>query len=243
MFLSLFLAVSFAAPARANLWPDADHDGVPDKDEIGLYHTDPHNPDTDGDGYSDFIELNSGYSPLNPAPVKLADNDYDHDGLSDKLELAFGSNLAVSDTDGDGYTDGAEIAAGYNPLDPQPSKLPKRIEVNTAAQELSYFLGGVRLGVFPISSGVPAHPTPKGWHIITNKALKAWSPYGLWMPYWLGLDDGRVGIHELPYWPGGQREGEDQLGRPVSHGCIRLGLGAAEKIYNWAEIGTPVFVY
>ena len=51
--------------------------------------------------------------------------------------------------------------------------------------------------------------------------------YGLWMPFWLGLDRGRIGIHELPVWPSGYREGEDHLGKAVSHGCIRLGVGSA----------------
>jgi hypothetical protein len=238
----IFSFFAFSA-ATANLLPDADSDGVPDKDEAMVYKTDPYNQDTDGDGWSDFVELNNSYSPLNPRPVRLEENDYDKDGLNDRLELTFHTDLTNPDTDGDGYQDGEEINAGYDPLNKEPIKLPKRIEVNIGAQQLSYFLGGVRLGTFPISSGVPSHPTPKGHHIITNKSLKAWSPYGLWMPYWLGLDNGRVGIHELPYWPNGYREGENHLGRPASHGCIRLGIGTAKKLYDWAEIGTPVFVY
>jgi lipoprotein-anchoring transpeptidase ErfK/SrfK len=63
------------------------------------------------------------------------------------------------------------------------------------------------------------------------------------MPYWLGLDDGRVGIHELPVWPNGYVEGEDHLGTPVSHGCIRLGHESAEFLYNWVEVEIEVFIY
>jgi lipoprotein-anchoring transpeptidase ErfK/SrfK len=29
----------------------------------------------------------------------------------------------------------------------------------------------------------------------------------------------------------------------VSHGCIRLGIGPAETLYNWTEVGTPVYIY
>jgi len=50
-------------------------------------------------------------------------------------------------------------------------------------------------------------------------------------------------IHELPYWPGGYREGENHLGIPVSHGCVRLGIGAAAKVYQFAAIGTKVVIH
>jgi len=50
-------------------------------------------------------------------------------------------------------------------------------------------------------------------------------------------------IHELPYWPNGYREGENHLGVKVSHGCVRLGIGPAKYVFDWAEIGTPVYVH
>ncbi len=239
IFLFIFL-LPFSL--KANNFLDSDLDGVPDKDEINIYFTDPNLRDTDYDGYSDWLELNSGFSPLDSRPIKLEDSDFDHDGLSDRMELNFKTNLTNKDTDGDGFLDGEEIKNFYNPLSKENKKLEKRIEINTGKQELDYFLGGVKMGTFIISSGVHG-TTPLGQHIIRNKSIKAWSPYGLWMPYWLGLDNGRVGIHELPVWPNGYVEGEDHLGTPVSHGCIRLGHDSAEFLYNWAEVGTGVFVY
>ncbi len=87
--------------------------------------------------------------------------------------------------------------------------------------------------------------TPKGKHQIYNKHPRAWSnKYGLYMPYWMAITtDGRFGIHELPEWPGGYKEGQNHLGIKVSHGCVRLGVGPAKVVYNWADIGTPVIVY
>ncbi len=239
----LMLILFFSFPVFASGLVDTDGDRILDIDEIEVYKTDVNSADTDGDGYNDWVELNNGYSPHNPNPVKLRDNDYDGDGLSDRMELNFHTDLANPDTDGDGYLDGEEIDNAYDPLNPEPKKLTKRIEINTENQELSYFVGGVRMDTFPVSSGKPSMPTPKGHFEIINKNIKAWSSYGLWMPYWMGLDRGQFGIHELPVWPNGYREGEDHLGTPVSHGCVRLGIGSAEFLYNWAEIGTPVFIY
>jgi lipoprotein-anchoring transpeptidase ErfK/SrfK len=51
------------------------------------------------------------------------------------------------------------------------------------------------------------------------------------------------GIHELPEWPDGTKEGESHLGTPVSHGCVRLGRGDAQAVYDWVEVGTPVFIH
>ncbi len=244
---SVLIILSFllVLPVLAQAGLDSDKDGVPDEDEINIYQTDPLKADTDGDGYNDWQELNNGFSPHNPESVKLEDNDTDGDGLSDRMELNFHTDLNNFDTDGDGYKDGEEIADGYNPSDPKPgAKLTKKIEINTGQeQKLYYFLGDVRMGEFKISSGKASMATPKGNFKIDGKALRAWSKYGLWMPYWLSLKHGYFGIHELPEWPNGTKEGANHLGHPVSHGCIRLGVGPAEFLYNWAPIGTPVKIY
>ncbi len=46
---------------------DSDNDGLRDWEEE-LYKTDPNNPDTDGDGYLDGEEVDSGHNPLVKAP-------------------------------------------------------------------------------------------------------------------------------------------------------------------------------
>lgn len=47
---------------NVNLFKDADNDGLTDEEEV-LYGTDATNPDTDGDGYLDGEEVDSGYNP------------------------------------------------------------------------------------------------------------------------------------------------------------------------------------
>jgi len=239
----LFFIFLFTSVAKAEII-DSDNDGLSDYDEINIYHTNPQVADTDGDGYNDGQEIKAGFSPWEKTSEKMDKTDFDRDGLSDKLELAFKTDPTNPDTDGDGYKDGAEVLAGFDPLSSSKIKLPKKIEINLAKQKLAYFLGGVELGEFLVSSGTKAMPTPKGDFTVVNKSIKAWSSYGLWMPYWIGLKGQRFGIHELPYWPNGVREGENHLGHPASHGCVRLGRnGEAKTIYNFAEVGILVHIY
>jgi hypothetical protein len=243
LILSSFLF--FSAPAKAETLADADNDGIPDIWETQVFQTDPNKADTDGDGYSDLTEIKNGFDPLDKKlNAKLKDGDFDKDGLSNQLELLFGTDPTNVDSDGDGYKDGEEVKAGYDPGSSVAVKLKKHIEVSLAKQELSYFLGKVQVGKFITSTGSKAHPTPPGTYIIANKNLNAWSNSAkLWMPFWMGLKGTKYGIHELPYWPNGVREGESDLGKPASGGCIRLGRkGEAKTLYNWAEVGTAVVV-
>ena len=107
------------------------------------------------------------------------------------------------------------------------------------------FENGRAVQSYLISSGKRGMDTPKGEFSIHNKAPRPWSKaYGLYMPNWMAFTaDGKFGIHELPEWPGGYKEGANHLGRPVSHGCIRLGVGAAQEVYDWTETGTTVIIH
>ncbi len=74
IFLSLIiLSFSFYSFAEnnsstdKNIFLDSDQDGLSDAEEKA-YGTDPRAADTDGDSYSDGIEVKSGYDPLKPAP-------------------------------------------------------------------------------------------------------------------------------------------------------------------------------
>jgi len=201
------------------------------------------NIDADSDGYNNEQEISSGYSPYNPEKVKIEKSDVDKDGLSDYYELKFKTDPQNPDSDADGHLDGQEIDWAHDPLSTSTKKIPQRFEINTKTQKLVYYVGGVPWKEFAVSSGKPSMPTPKGKFKIINKSKKAWSKtYQLWMPYWLGLDHGQFGIHELPLWPSGYREGANHLGKPVSHGCIRLGIGPAQYLFDRVETGVEVTI-
>lgn len=121
----------------------------------------------------------------------------------------------------------------------------KYIDINLSAQVMSIFQDGKILDSYMVSSGKRGMDTPKIETKIYNKFPRAFSKaYGLFMPFWMAMvSDGKFGIHELPEWPSGYKEGAAHLGIPVSHGCVRLGVGSAKRVYDFAEVGTPVIIY
>jgi lipoprotein-anchoring transpeptidase ErfK/SrfK len=121
----------------------------------------------------------------------------------------------------------------------------KYIDISLEYQNMIIFENGKALNAYTISSGKRGMETPQGTFAIHNKTPRAWSKkYALFMPYWMAfLPSGQMGIHELPEWPVGYKEGANHLGIPVSHGCVRLGIGPAKRVYDWAEIGTPVIIH
>lgn len=239
IFSLIFFCFSFSVRAEII---DSDSDGLADNEETNIYLTNPNNPDTDGDGFNDKLELINGFSPLYKNK-KLIEVDTDNDGLSDDLELAFGIKINNPDTDGDGFLDGEEIKNGYDPKDPNPKKLEKKIEVDLSDQQLSYFLGKTKLGTFIVSTGAPVSPTPLGEFAIQNKNSEAKSKVGnLLMPYWMAFHKNLYAIHDLPVWGNGIKETTEHLGKPVSHGCIRLDTENAKLLYDWTLIGTKVII-
>ena len=125
-----------------------------------------------------------------------------------------------------------------------PDKYPgKYVDVDLSQQRLCRIENNNVIDCFTVSTGKASTPTPTGTRYIDSKEAKRWSaPYGLWMPWWQSMGGG-YGIHELPEWPSGYKEGESHLGTPVSHGCVRLGVGPAQTVYDWTEIGTPVYIH
>lgn len=99
---------------------DDDDDGLLNYIE-DYYRTDPMNADTDGDGLTDFEEINLfGTDPLiadmDSNGVKDGDEDFDADFSTNLQELINGTDPLNADTDCDELLDGEEESIGTNPL-------------------------------------------------------------------------------------------------------------------------------
>ncbi len=120
----------------------------------------------------------------------------------------------------------------------------KYIEIDISQQRMYLFDGTSLANTFVVSTGKSTMPTPYGEFTVLNKNPRAYSAkYGLYMPWWMAFTNQGHGIHELPEWPNGAKEGESHLGIRVSHGCVRLGVGPAEYVYGWTPVGTQVFIH
>ena len=105
---------------------------------------------------------------------------------------------------------------------------------------------------YSIACGAWGYPTPTGSYYIKDKEMHPtwypppapWAkglkpiPPGWDNPLgtrWMGLSDHDIGIHGTSD-PG-------SIGTSASHGCIRMLIDDAEKLYELVQVGTPVDIY
>ena len=124
------------------------------------------------------------------------------------------------------------------------SSVGKSIVVSLSQQHLYAYDSGALVYSFVVSTGRNNGTAPGNFRIL-DKISDAWSaPWGFWMPDWMGFyypaPDMEDGIHALPVLPDGETIWGNDLGTPVSYGCIVLGSENAEQLFQWADIGTPV---
>lgn len=128
------------------------------------------------------------------------------------------------------------------------------IDINLTKQRLFIMNGETKQAEYLISSGKRGTPTPSGVFYIKNKIPLAQSRLfpGIWMEKWNALartpDGGGYqgyGVHRVPCFDSrcNSREPASHLGRPVSHGCVRIEDAGADWVYDNAPVGTPVNIH
>jgi hypothetical protein len=123
-------------------------------------------------------------------------------------------------------------------------KIRTRITIDLSDRELVLLRGGEPVLRSPVAIGAPGTPTPTGRYYV-NQRLIAPDPGGPWGPGALGISafsdvlqewiqGGPIGIHGT--------NDPSSIGRPVSHGCVRLPNRVLMKVFNSADAGTPVII-
>jgi lipoprotein-anchoring transpeptidase ErfK/SrfK len=110
---------------------------------------------------------------------------------------------------------------------------PLIISISIAQQKLRLYDANGLFAEAPVSTGMPGHPTPMGvFSVIQKQKLHHSNIYsGAPMPFMQRITWSGVAMHAgvLP-------------GHPASHGCIRMPMAFAVKLYGWTKMGARVIV-
>jgi lipoprotein-anchoring transpeptidase ErfK/SrfK len=119
------------------------------------------------------------------------------------------------------------------------------IEVSLNEQKVRVFYKDSLLKEMVCSSGAPLSPTPKGTFKTSDKIKYAWlSEYNVGAYYFVRFY-GSYLFHSTPFDKEGNLIEEEQqnLGKPVSHGCVRIDLNEAKWFYETVLSGVTVKIY
>ena len=114
-----------------------------------------------------------------------------------------------------------------------PADGETRIVVDLLTQMAYVYRGDKLLGASTISSAKTGHVTPYGfWTVLEKRPFYRSKKYdNAPMPWMQRIDDYGIAFH-----------GGVNPGYPASHGCMRLPMKFAEKLYAVTRIGTKVII-
>lgn len=119
--------------------------------------------------------------------------------------------------------------------------LERRIEVNLSQQRTYLFENDTVVASYAISSGLGATPTYTGsYRIFAHVSMQDMgcfegAPYCTENVPWVSYFNGDQAFHGT-YW-------HSNYGSPMSHGCVNMPISIAKYVYDWAPIGTEVWVH
>ena len=148
------------------------------------------------------------------------------------------------------FRDVPKVALATRRLIPSVTSVGPVVIVDRGNYRLTWWKAGKRI-TFPIAVGTSDHPTPSGdFHVIQKQTNPTWfppdSPWaaglgpvppGVNNPLgtrWMGTSAPAIGMHGTPV--------SGSIGTRASHGCIRMYIHDAERLYELVDIGTPVFI-
>jgi len=110
---------------------------------------------------------------------------------------------------------------------------PERVVISLSDQLAYLYRGDALMAVATISTGVEGRNTPTGIFTVLDKQpfYRSKKYDNAPMPWMQRIDQYGVALH-----------GGYNPGYPASHGCIRLPVAFAKKLYGVTGLGTPVYI-
>ena len=121
------------------------------------------------------------------------------------------------------------LAEGKGAYEVQHPGAGRHAEVNLAKQVLVLADGDKPQLTFHISSGTSATPSDQGGYTFYRKDA-GYNSLGMYYSVYYNRGEATHGYKSVPT-------------HPASHGCIRIPIPQAIQVYNWIQVGMPMFVY
>ncbi|HEY4070460.1 MAG TPA: L,D-transpeptidase family protein [Sphingomicrobium sp.] len=110
---------------------------------------------------------------------------------------------------------------------------PVLVYVDLTRQRATVYRNGIRIGVSTISSGKEGHETPTGVFTILEKNVVHRSKT---------YDDASMPYQQRLTWMGVAMHAGNLPGFPASHGCVRLPMEFAKKLFSATPMGGTVVI-
>ncbi len=151
------------------------------------------------------------------------------DGRTARAVLAFRKVTGMARTTSASGTVMRALARGRGRFAIRSPGQGRHIEADLSRQVIALIEGGRVRRIYPISSGAPSTPTVLGTFKVYRKDPGTNA---------LGM------VHSAYFIRGYATHGYKSVPIfPASHGCLRVPVPDALRLFNWIKIGTPVVVY
>ncbi|HHY13688.1 MAG TPA: L,D-transpeptidase family protein [Thermoanaerobacterales bacterium] len=145
-----------------------------------------------------------------------------------------------------GYIDNRNVKTNHLPPVKFHKSMKDRIMISQERQKLYIIKDNEVIREFVVSTGLENTQTPNGLFIVEHGMRGTWffsNKYQQGGRYWIGFR-GNYLFHSVPMDRNQNIIPEEykRIGKPASHGCIRLYLDDAKWLYDNIIDGTPVLI-
>lgn len=184
--------------------------------------------------YPDLAEGSSGeavkvFNKLLGALGYVNDENHTYNSATGRAVLAFRkvNGMARKESSSPGIF--KKLAKGKGGFDLKHPGAGKHVEADLSRQVMVLAKHGKVDEIYTISSGAPATPTVTGEYHFYRKD-PGYNSEGMYYSVYFVRGYATHGYYSVPDYP-------------ASHGCLRNPIPDSVHIYNWIDIGDPIYVY